>query len=77
LRAEDERQGRVPGHPSFHEWFLDLRVLLAAAVLVACGIGWLGSKVGIPDPVGRYVAAAILIPLACVALYKYYRGQRR
>jgi hypothetical protein len=77
LQAEDERQGRVSGHPTFSEWFIDLRVLLSAALLAAAAVGWLGSKAGLPFEVGSVVAAVVLIPLVCIALRNYYRSQRR
>jgi hypothetical protein len=52
LQAEDERQGRVRGHPEFNEWFIDLKLLLIAVAFAAAAIGWLGTKVGLPYVVG-------------------------
>ena len=77
LQAEDDRLGRVPGRPTFVEWFIDLRVLLTSAVLVAAGIGWVGEQVGLPYVVGSVGGVVVLVPSACIALRNYYRAQRR
>jgi Flp pilus assembly protein TadB len=74
LRAEDERQGRVPGRVTFTDVVWTAGGGLSIVAMVVAGVAVLGTTVGVPYGVGVVV---ILLLIAGVALVVVARSCRR
>jgi Flp pilus assembly protein TadB len=74
LRAEDERQGRVPGRVTFTDIVWTTGGVLSIVAMVVAGVAMLGTTVGVPYGVGVVV---ILLLIAGVALVVVARSPRR
>jgi hypothetical protein len=76
LAAEDRRYGRVPGKVYFYEVQYIIAAIGIPAVLIAVGVGVVGSKIGISYWVGAGVTLAALGCCAALGIYRWLRRRR-
>ena len=75
IEAEDERQGRVPEKIDVIDAYHIVGALLGGAALIAVGVGFLGSKVGVPYWVGAGISLAVLASTAALGVYRRRRDR--
>ncbi len=75
IQAEDARHGRVPGEFTFTEAQTAAEMFLGFPALIAAGIGWVGTKVGVTYQPGAWGAVAALAAVEGVVLCRWNQRQ--
>ena len=73
LRAEDERQGRVPGRLTSTDLLIAAGGVLPTVAVISAGVGWLGTKAGLAYGVGAGLTVALLVVTAFVLVLRRLR----